>query len=237
MRKAVGSLLRRAGIDVAPAAATTDARRARILAVHGIDLVLDVGANAGQYARVLRRSGYAGPIVSFEPHGEAFELLRGAAARDGRWEARRLALGDAEGEAVLHVGGNSETSSLLEVLPALEANPAWRPVARETVAVRRLDAVADEVLGAAGSPYLKLDVQGSELAVLAGARETLPRVRAVEAELALAPRYAGQPDYRAVIDALGAAGFELAYVSPGYFHWDSGHLVELDGIFVRAGGR
>lgn len=38
-----------------------------MLRLHQIDLVLDVGANRGQFARLVRRLGYAGEIVSFEP--------------------------------------------------------------------------------------------------------------------------------------------------------------------------
>jgi FkbM family methyltransferase len=233
MKRPAKRLLRRLGLDVRPASVSTAARRGRILEVHGIDVVLDVGANVGQYGRLLRDSGYPGRIVSFEPQREQFELLQEAAGRDPAWECRQLALGERDGDAVLHVGGHSETSSFLPVLEELHEVDAWRPAGSEPVPIRRLDSVAAEVIGDHERPYLKLDVQGYELAVLEGARATLGRVRAVEAELAVVPQYAGQPSYREVIDALDAEGFELAYVDPGYFHWQSGHLVYVDGFFVR----
>ena len=42
-------------------------RRIKLLDSYSIDLILDVGANTGQYAARMRGIGYAGEIVSFEP--------------------------------------------------------------------------------------------------------------------------------------------------------------------------
>ena len=47
----------------------------------GINLVLDVGANTGQFGHVARNRGYAGRIISFEPVKEAFTALENAARR------------------------------------------------------------------------------------------------------------------------------------------------------------
>jgi hypothetical protein len=57
-------------------------RRARLLRAYDIDFVVDVGANAGQYAAGLRAAGYAGRIVSFEPLTAPHRALAGATARD-----------------------------------------------------------------------------------------------------------------------------------------------------------
>ena len=58
----------------------------------GINLVLDVGANTGQFGRSLRNRGYAGRIISFEPVKEAFTALENAARGDDLWTTSNLAL-------------------------------------------------------------------------------------------------------------------------------------------------
>ncbi len=222
----------RALADPVPA---QDARRARLLAHLDVGLLLDVGANAGQYARRTRAAGYAGRIVSFEPLSEAYAALAAAAAADPRWEARRLALGDADGEAVLNVAGNSCSSSLL---PMRERHLASAPdsayVGTEPVRTARLDGLWEEVVRPGERVWLKLDVQGFERQALRGAGARLAQVAAVQAELSLVALYDGAPLWRDVVDLLEEAGLELAGLEPGFEDPRSGRLLQADGIFVRA---
>ena len=73
---------------------------ARALTVQGIDAVIDVGANVGQYASSLRAAGWVGPILSIEPAPEAHAVLRARAADDPRWlVAPPMAIAERAGEA------------------------------------------------------------------------------------------------------------------------------------------
>ena len=58
-----------------------------------ISVVLDVGANIGQFAQKLRHFGYRKRIVSFEPVNASFDLLKARTEVDPCWEAVKLALG------------------------------------------------------------------------------------------------------------------------------------------------
>ena len=46
-----------------------------MLAAHNVNLVFDVGANTGQFAKAIRGDGFNGRIVSFEPLIAAHEQL------------------------------------------------------------------------------------------------------------------------------------------------------------------
>jgi FkbM family methyltransferase len=202
-----------------------------------IDLVIDVGANDGGYAGALRRLGYGGQIVSFEPLSEPFARLRAAAEGDTRWEVVRSAVGDDEGEIVIHVAGNDGASS--SALPMLEthlnAAPGAAYVTDETVPLHRLDGLlADRVEGR--RCFLKMDVQGFEHAVLDGATGLLSggRVLGVQAEMSLVPLYEGSMLWRETVDRMSGSGYELASLIPGFTDPTSGRLLQADGVFVRS---
>jgi hypothetical protein len=77
----------------------------------GINLVLDVGANTGQFGRWLRRRGYAGQIISFEPVREAFRELEITTRGDDLWTIFNIALGASRGVMTINVSKNSKFSS------------------------------------------------------------------------------------------------------------------------------
>jgi FkbM family methyltransferase len=223
------------GVDVVPFRHTRHpiARRRHLFAQHGIDLVLDVGANAGQYGRFLRHIGYQGAIVSFEPLSTAFESLRQAAAGDPTWETRRAAVGKQEGVAVLNVAGNSESSSLLPMLPAhLAAYPESRYTGTEQVPVTTLETVI------AGLPddrriFLKVDTQGYERPVVEGAGAALQRIRGVQLEMSLVSLYEGEMLLADAIPFMAERGFVLMGFEPGASDSGSGQLLQVDGLFFR----
>ena len=230
--RAVKAAGRRAGVELLRFNPTNslDAARPIVVRDRAIDLVLDVGANQGQWARELRAEGYRGALVSFEPFAGAFERLRATAEGDRAWETRRLALGDTNGEVSLYVAANEgASSSLLRMTEAhVDAAPYAGVVNEERVPLARLD---DVQLPAGEQLFLKLDVQGGEGAVLDGAPETLERVRVLECELSLVELYEGQ----ALLgeQRLDDAGFELWGLQPSFADWQSGRLLQVDGLFVR----
>jgi FkbM family methyltransferase len=225
------------GVDVRAykPARSEAARLAKLLACHNIDLVLDAGANHGQYAQYLRSIGYRGKIVCFEPLSDAFRIISNYSKKDHNVIiAPRMALGDYNGSVSINVAGNSESSSLLKASDIhVKAEPLVKSIGTETVPINRLDEVAHKYMEDAASVFLKIDVQGSELSVLKGASGLLPKIRGIQLELSLVPLYEGEPLYREMIEAVESAGFELYDLNPCFSDNVTGKTYQLDGVFFR----
>lgn len=209
-------------------------RGVSLLNRYGIDVVLDVGANAGQYARSLLRAGYGGRIVSFEPLSSARRKLSQHARDIRRWHVVGQALGDFDGRSTIHVAGNSQSSSLLDMLPRhMAAAPNSRYVGSEEVDVRRLDSIFDDYCKPGDRCFLKLDVQGFEQAVLRGARQSLPRCLGVQLEMSLLPLYQGEAMFQEMMDLMTEQGFCLMSLTNGFSDRRSGRLLQVNGVFYR----
>jgi FkbM family methyltransferase len=228
-RTVVSAWTRRFGFDV------TRFDRGKLIAHHRISVVFDVGANVGQYGAELRGLGYRGRIVSCEPMARAFRELAARASGDPDWVALNCALGDADAVRLLNVAANSQSSSLLEMLPRhTEAAPHSAYQGMEEVKVARLDSIFDRHVQALDRVFLKLDVQGYESAVLAGAQGSLPRVEGVQLEMSLVPLYRGEARYTDLMGEMISRGFQLMSVEPAFRDPRSGQLLAMDGIFFRS---
>lgn len=226
MRRATRSL----GYEIVPFA--VGIRRFEEQALSSVDLLVDVGANVGQFAERARSLGFHNDIVSFEPGAKAYEVLSHKARYDSHWEARRVALGRKEGTATLNVSANSVSSSLLEVgARHLAAAPESKTVASETVQVSTLDT---ELQASPGDHlYLKLDVQGFELPVLFGGRKSLERTDLIRCEISFDSLYDDQSSWLDVCAFLRDHGFVIRYLEPGYEDAQTGFMLQADLLAAR----
>jgi len=238
LKKPIKQLARSLGIDLKRYNVQTSeaAKMQRLLAYHNIDLVFDVGANIGQYAKLLRELGYSGRIVSFEPLSSAYSQLKAVSKKDPLWEiAPQAAIGNQEGEIVINIAGNSYSSSALPMLDAhLESAPESAYSGSETVKLSRLDTIAkDYIKSETKSIFLKIDVQGLEKQVLEGATAILPLVKGIKLELSLVPLYEGQVLFKEMIDIVEKLGYELYGIEPGFTAEKTGRMLQMDGIFFK----
>jgi FkbM family methyltransferase len=236
LRQRIVRLARRAGYDIVRynLQAHPKTRFARLLEERGITLVLDIGANIGQFALELRSFGYRGRILSCEPGAEAFAQLQRQTAGDPGWTCRKVALGAREGSASLHLSANSQSSSLLQINARhVEAEPTSRTVAVETVPVTTVDALLAGEQKTGEKVFLKIDTQGFEHEVLAGATASLALLGGVQVEMSLQPLYEGQVLFDDLLALLRKAGFMLVDIEPVFHHPGTGELLQVDGTFFR----
>lgn len=236
-RRLVHSAIHAAGYEVQSfrPGRSAAAQLVRMLSAHSIDVVLDVGANVGQFGTELRRSGYRGLIVSFEPLSTARIRLKAAVGHDRLWKiAEPAALGATDGQVELNIAANSASSSVLPMLKRhRDAAPESVYVGTERVPLRRLDDLVQTYVETGSRIFLKVDTQGYEDRVLEGGRSTLQRAVGLCVELSFVPLYGGQPLYRDMVPRLEALGFELWNVTPALIDEGDGRLLQVDGTFFR----
>jgi FkbM family methyltransferase len=208
----------------------------RLLEAHDANVVLDVGANSGRYAIELRRAGYSGRIVSFEPVDEPFTVLEARAAGDSLWDVLPFAIGAENGTTTLNVAANAgESSSILPMLSAhIDAAPAASYIGTQSAQIRTLDSLLPEILRPGDRAFLKADVQGYERSVLEGAASTLrDHCVGIQLEMSFVPLYEGGMLYREALDHADSLGFALMGFIPGFVDPRNSRMLQVDGVFFR----
>lgn len=238
-KRTVKNALRHLDIAVSRCSNTPQARndrlREQIWTLNGITVVLDVGANTGQYASRMRAAGYRGRMVSFEPLPDAYADLERNSKPDPQWECRGVGLGDTSTDLTLNIAGNSQSSSFLPMLTRHStARPQSAYLGTATVPCITLDSLRSDLLGTNDRAWLKLDVQGFEMQVLDGARASLPYVQVLECELSLVPLYDHQTLFVDMVKHIQSLGFDIVRFDNIFFDWETGHNLQVDGLFVRS---
>lgn len=209
-----------------------------LFAHYRVDCVLDVGANRGQYAKMLRRAGYRGQIVSFEPVPELFAQLAAAAAKDERWSVHQMALGSADGVLPMHVVPGTMSSLLTPSAYGTGRYEQLRQVTEVEVPVRRLDALLPTLPEVQGRRlFLKMDTQGYDLEAFAGLGDAVNQVVGLQSEMALLTIYDEMPRLPAALPVYEAAGFGVTGVYPVTREWRTWRVLEFDCVMARADAR
>ena len=225
------------GYDLVPYTYRTHAlpRQKKIMEFNEIDLVLDVGANIGNYGhKLLTKMDFKGSIISFEPMKKEFDVLSDRCSTYNKWSAENFALGDFNGASSINISENSVSSSLLEILPDhTDSAPHSKFVKTEKIKVVTLDKFLNEQNIQSTNILLKLDVQGFEMEVLNGTQNHLDKVKMLHVELSLDELYKNGALFDDIYSYLRKIGFKLVGVEPGFSRIDTGELLQLDGLFVR----
>ena len=238
IRNTFHRVVRASGFDVVRyrPANDPDQRLVHLLERYGVNTLLDVGANVGQFAKRIMAAGYPNRILSFEPVSSSHAMLLKNAEDYEQWQvARRCALGGERRKVTVNIAGNSESSSLLPMLERhVSALPISKYLGAEETELVRLDDVLDEYLdgGRDRSLALKMDVQGFEGEVLDGAPRTLKDIKVIYTEMSLCPLYDREVPFFDLYSRILKLGFRCVGISPGFLDPTTWEVLQVDATFV-----
>lgn len=162
-------------------------------------IAIDVGANKGDYCYFLAR--LCPQVIAFEPNPKLLAILRRCVAPNVRVEP--CALSNRSGEAEMRLPrGRHGLSNQAGTLNSVES---FKDFATLKVQAARLDDYRFENIG-----FIKIDVEGHELEVLEGGRDTIARCQP-NLLIELETKHLGFPVGRAltVVENYGYEGFVL----------------------------
>lgn len=209
-----------------------DRRLIRFLKENNINVVLDVGANVGQYTQNLFKNGYKGKVYSFEPQSQAFSKLKKHSNEN--WITINKGLGDIETKIIINNSANSVSSSILPILNKhTEIAKESVYVNTERIELSTVDLFIQENSIQAENVFLKIDTQGYENSVLNGASASLTKIKVLQVEMSLVPLYEGEVLFDELKKKIEGFGFSLSAVESGLADETTGKLLQMDAVFVK----
>jgi FkbM family methyltransferase len=202
-----------------------------------IDCIFDVGANEGQYARMLRRwVGFRGRIISFEPNPDVLAKLSMASKNDPLWTVEPLALSSVSGKVTFNATSDTQFGSIEK--PVDDEQSALR----SHLSVTQRIEVESETLESAfvrlrerygfERPLLKMDTQGHDLSVFRSGINIIENFVALQSELSFLPFYDNVPLFDETLTEYKICKFKLSAI----FQNNRGHfplLREMDCLMVN----
>jgi len=196
--------------------------------------VLDIGANTGQFAELIRAVLPQVRIISFEPILECFHALRSNPKITPPFEAINSALGNEAGTAVIHRNHFTPSSSLLAMEPLHVAElPDTRDSIPETIRIQKLDDL-QPALRVELPLLVKIDVQGFEEQVIHGGQKTLADAVAIVLEVSSCPLYEGAPDFDRIFQLMKNLGFTYQGNVDQWKSQVDGRILQFDALFERS---
>jgi len=201
----------------------------------GVDpaTVIDVGANAGQFSVAVSKGFPRAALFPVEPDPATAEVLRSNVPAAVAANISVTAVGERVGTIEFQVNADSQVSSVLPLGDDRKLSFPGSSVQRMmSVPLTTLDALFG-ARALAAPVLLKIDVQGYEDRVIAGATVFLQKVRWVVMEVSFARLYEGEKDFPSMLALMSGQGFR--FVRPLNFHTvgKSGAIIEMDALFEK----
>ena len=197
--------------------------------------IIDVGANKGQFVNKLLKNGFNGNVLSFEPLSDEHNYLKKISKNKNKWDIEeRCALGKRNSKEKIYVSGNSESSSLLKILPKhTDIRPDSKTVDTQEIYVKKLNNFKNKIYKLEKNILLKIDCQGSEMDVLIGANKIIKSFSCIFLEVSLVNLYQKQKLWLEIINYLKKINFEVWSVDQLLKNNKTGQTYQLDIFFYK----
>jgi FkbM family methyltransferase len=196
-----------------------------------VETLVDIGAHEGLYAARAARYFSLKRTILVEPLPKFAKNLRKLNLPGA--EVVEAAMADKVGEARFTVSNTEQASSLLEINPTM--SDAYKldmsESQRITVKVTTLDQTVSD-LGLESIDLVKIDVQGAERALLAGASSALKRTKYIQIEVLFVEHYKGCAQFFEIDSIMSEAGFRLCRLVD-FSHTVDGVLLQADAIYLN----
>lgn len=209
--------------------------RLRRMGIEKVDVLVDVGANRGQFIKEVITEYRPTVIHAVEMLGDAIEAIR--EWRLGNVFTHHCAVGADYGKQRVQRSLADQASSLLTALPGVgeKYGVDISQYDEGEIAVYPLDNVIPRM----SVDLLKIDVQGYELEVLKGAERTLRATKYVVIEMNCIPQYENGSTFGPVYEAMRFKGFTLKNLfapncgTDNLLHYDERIILHCDALFVN----
>lgn len=198
-----------------------------------IRTILDIGANEGQFALLMRKLLPKAKIYSFEPIPHCFEKLKINFKTDSNFEAFNVACGQEDSVMEMNINKFSPSSSFLETEKLHVQN--FKHTANSTkqsIVVKALDGLSTTMV--LEKPYMvKIDTQGYEDKVIIGGNKLISEATVVFVELSYKPLYKEQSLFDDIYTKLLQLGFTYQGNTEELLSPINGSVLQTDGIFIK----
>lgn len=207
--------------------------RLRWLQEMNIRTVLDIGANEGQFALMIRKLLPKAAICSFEPIPDCYNKLIAHFNNDTAFKAFNVAVGDKEEMIEMNINDFSPSSSLLEIDELHVDNFKHTAQSKkQLISVKALDGLRAELNLV--KPYMvKIDTQGYEDKVIQGGQQVLEEAEVIFIELSYRSLYKEQTLFEDIYRDLVRLGFQYHGNFEELLSPINGAVLQSDGIFIK----
>lgn len=196
-----------------------------------LNVLIDVGANKGNFTRVLRSLTPINQVFFCEANTNCISILENIKSIND--VIVPTIISDKVGEEKFYIYTAESTSSMFSFENDMDelSELNTKPKEVKTIPSNSIDNLINE-FNIQEVDLLKIDVQGAELKVLEGAKNSFSKIKNIWVEVSMKRIYQNSPVFSEVYEYLNQQGFIFKSFSP-VFKSKNGEILQADVLFTK----